>query len=162
MTKKIPFSGIIEAYLHPGIIVAYLQWRYTTEIQGVAKHLFTLLSESNDGQVKILKDNKYNLQCSLIQHFDAWWNHFIFKNASPVRKPNWRYAHMIPRRSTTCSSRLQWKIHYSDVIMGTIVSQIPSLTIFYSTVYSDADQRRHQSSASLAFVWGIHRGPLNS
>ena len=52
--------------------------------------------------------------------------------------------------------------HYSDVIMGTIASQITSLTIVYSTVYSGADQRKHQSSASLAFVWGIHRGPVNS
>ena len=46
--------------------------------------------------------------------------------------------------------------------MGTIASQITSLTIIYSTVYSDADQRKHQSSASLAFVRGIHRRPLNS
>ena len=46
--------------------------------------------------------------------------------------------------------------------MGAIASQITSLTIVYSTVYSDADQRKHQRSASLAFVWGIHRGPLNS
>ena len=46
--------------------------------------------------------------------------------------------------------------------MGTIASQITSLTIVYSTVYSDADQRKHQSSASLAFVRGIHRGPVNS
>ena len=52
--------------------------------------------------------------------------------------------------------------HYADVIMGTIASQITSLNIVYSTVYSDADQRKHQSSASLAFVWGIHRGPMNS
>ena len=52
--------------------------------------------------------------------------------------------------------------HYGDVIMGAIVSQITSLTILYSTVYADADQRKHQSSASLAFVWGIHRGPVNS
>ena len=41
--------------------------------------------------------------------------------------------------------------------MTTIASQITSLTSVYSTVYSDADQRKHQSSASLAFVWGIHR-----
>ena len=41
-----------------------------------------------------------------------------------------------------------------DVIMTTIASQITSLTVVYSTVYSDADQRKHQSSASLAFVWG--------
>ena len=53
-------------------------------------------------------------------------------------------------------------IHYNDVIMTTIASQITSLRIVYSTVYSDADQRKHQSSASLAFVRGIHRGPVNS
>ena len=52
--------------------------------------------------------------------------------------------------------------HYGDVIMGAIASQITSLTIVYSIVYSDADQRKHQSSASLAFVRGIHRGPVNS
>ena len=46
--------------------------------------------------------------------------------------------------------------------MTPIASQITSLTVVYSTVYSDADQRKHQSSASLAFVWGIHRGPVNS
>ena len=46
--------------------------------------------------------------------------------------------------------------------MGALPSQITSLTIVYSTVYSDADQGKHQSSASLAFVRGIHRGPVNS
>ena len=47
--------------------------------------------------------------------------------------------------------------------MGTVASQITSLTIVYTTVYSDADQSKHQSTpASLAFVWGIHRGPVNS
>ena len=53
-------------------------------------------------------------------------------------------------------------IHYTDFIMGTIASQINSLTIVYLTVYSDADIRKLQSSTSLAFVWGIHRGPVNS
>ena len=53
-------------------------------------------------------------------------------------------------------------LHYDDVIMGTIAPQITSLTIVYSTVYSGADKSKHQSSASLAFVWGIHRGPVNS
>ena len=52
-------------------------------------------------------------------------------------------------------------LHYNHVIMGAIASQITSLTIIYWTVYSDADQRKHQSSASLAFVRGIHRGPVN-
>ena len=53
-------------------------------------------------------------------------------------------------------------IHYNDVIMGAIASQIPSLTIVFSTVYLDTDQRKHQSSSSLAFVRGIHRRPVNS
>ena len=46
--------------------------------------------------------------------------------------------------------------------MGSMASQITSLTIVYSTVYSGADQREHQCSASLAFVRGIHRWPVNS
>ena len=44
--------------------------------------------------------------------------------------------------------------HHTDFIMGAIASQITSLTIVYSTVYSGADQRKHQRSASLAFVRG--------
>ena len=51
--------------------------------------------------------------------------------------------------------------HYDDVIMSEIASQITSLTIVYSTVHSGADQSKHQSSASLAFVWEIHRWPVN-
>ena len=47
--------------------------------------------------------------------------------------------------------------HYDDVTMNLMASQITSLTIVYSAVYSGGDQRKHQSSASLAFVWGIHR-----
>ena len=50
----------------------------------------------------------------------------------------------------------QW-IHYNDVIMSMMASQITSLTIVYSTVYLGADQRKRQSSASLAFVQRIHR-----
>ena len=52
--------------------------------------------------------------------------------------------------------------HYGDVIMGAIASQITSLTIVFSIFYSDADKKKHQSSASLAFVRGIHRFPVNS
>ena len=62
--------------------------------------------------------------------------------------------HLPIEMSTSSTSIMVW--HYGDVIMGAIASQITSLTIVYSTVYSDADQRKHQSSASLAFVRGIH------
>ena len=47
-----------------------------------------------------------------------------------------------------------WHVHYNDVIMSAIASQITSLTFFCSSVYSGTDQRKHQSSASLAFVTG--------
>ena len=46
--------------------------------------------------------------------------------------------------------------------MGAMAFQITSLTSVYSTLYSGADQRKHQSSVSLAFVWGLHRSSVNS
>ena len=52
--------------------------------------------------------------------------------------------------------------HYNDIIMSAMASQITSLTIAYSTVYSGADQRKHKSSGSLAFVRGSHRWPVTS
>ena len=52
-------------------------------------------------------------------------------------------------------------MHYDDVIMTMLASQITSLTVVYSIVYSGVNQRKHQSSASLAFVREIHRGPVN-
>ena len=48
-------------------------------------------------------------------------------------------------------------LHYDDIIMSVMASQITSLTIVYSSVYSGADQRKHHSSASLVFVRRIHQ-----
>ena len=52
--------------------------------------------------------------------------------------------------------------HYGDVIMSALTSQITSFAIICATVYSGADQGKHQSSASLAFVRWIHCWPVNS
>ena len=60
-----------------------------------------------------------------------------------------------------CITTNQHWLHYDDVIMSKIASQITSLTIVYSTVLSGADQGKHQSSASLSFVWEIHWWPVN-
>ena len=76
-----------------------------------------------------------------------------FAFAHILLKENWRNA---------LWKELARSAHYIDVIMTTVASQITSLTIVYSTVYSDADQRKHQCSASLAFVRGIHWEPVNS
>ena len=53
------------------------------------------------------------------------------------------------------------QMHYDDVIMTMLASQITSLPVVCSIVYSGVNQRKHQSSASLAFVREIHRGPVN-
>ena len=105
---------------------------------------------------------------SVFQYWVLCHNHMYGSKGSPV--------HHVP--ITTCFRCILWinfitvgitriitahtSRHYSDVIMGSIASQITSLTIVYSAVYSDADQRKHQSSASLSFVRGIHRGHVNS
>ena len=80
----------------------------------------------------------------------------VLKLINVCKRSPWDlYAHDMYQ---TCMHIL---LHYNDVIMGAIASQITSLTIVYSTIYSDADQRKHQSSTSLAFVQEIHRRLVN-
>ena len=89
---------------------------------------------------------------------------------SPWLRPAWRISFIYPQRCFLiafsisllkdlhcCQCR-----HHSDVIISVMASQITRLTIVYLTVYSGADQRKHQSSASLAFVHGIHQWRVNS
>ena len=52
--------------------------------------------------------------------------------------------------------------HCNDIIRSVMAYQITTLTIVYTTVYSGADQRKHQSSTLLAFVRGIHQSPVSS
>ena len=69
---------------------------------------------------------------------------------------NWQYIFV----STPChtyTAPLMRLIHCTDIIMSMMASQITSLMVVYSIVYWGADQRKHQSSTSLAFVRGIHR-----
>ena len=80
----------------------------------------------------------------------------------PIHSTMYRCVHFFYSFHTRHNLNYTGLPHYDDVIMGTIASQITSLTIVYSTAYLGADQSKHQSSASLAFVWGIHRGPMNS
>ena len=61
-----------------------------------------------------------------------------------------------------CTSKDAEIFYYIDIILGAMASQITSLTIYYSTGYLGADQRKHQSSASLAFVREIQGRPVNS
>ena len=65
--------------------------------------------------------------------------------------------YMLSRHSCTI-----YPIYYSDVIMSAAASQITSVSIVCSTICLGAEQRKYQGSASLAFVRGIHRWPVDS
>ena len=52
--------------------------------------------------------------------------------------------------------------HFSDVVISATTSQITGVSVVYSAVCSGTDQRKHQSSASLAFGRGIRRWPVSS
>ena len=94
----------------------------------------------------------------------TWWHVFI-----SIHAVCWRAIFKQP--TMACNDRMtirytvQGNYHicnyYSDVIIGAMVYQINSLAIVYSSVYSGADQRKRQGSASMAFVRGIHRWPVN-
>ena len=58
---------------------------------------------------------------------------------------------------SSCATITKISAHYTDVITSAVASQITDILIVCSTVCSAADQRKHQSSASVAFVNGIHR-----
>ena len=78
------------------------------------------------------------------------------------RSVHWQLGALCQKQVSRAGTSNYIQQHYNDVIMGAMVSQITSLTIVYSTVYSGADHRKHQSSASLVFVRGIHRCPVIS
>ena len=78
---------------------------------------------------------------------------------NPLKSHHFNYLHILGQRHAL---DLTTVTHYNGVIMSAMASQITRLTIVYSTVYSGADQRKHQSSGSLAFVRGINRWQVNS
>ena len=97
-----------------------------------------------------------------------FWNSMLLKDINPINMDKFRIN---PVRSTqTITKRhcflanvhTHLRYYYNGVIMSAIAAQITSLTSVYSRVYSGVDQRKHQSSASLAFVRGIHGWPVNS
>ena len=108
--------------------------------------------------------------CSEVRNYDVLWKVWVYhikNHRSPTVHAlyEWNasvtYVSLTKEKSPVSSGFLPQVIHYNDVKMGTIASQITSLTIVYSMVYPGADQRKCQSSASLAFVRVIHRGPVN-
>ena len=94
-----------------------------------------------------------------------------FEKMGLFRQSRWWYRKIKGTANMGWMLPLPWYIHYNDVIMTDCVSNHQShncllnpirVMTYCSTVYSDANQSKHQSSASLAFELGIHRVPLNS
>ena len=85
--------------------------------------------------------------------------HDIF--VSNLNESQFRYL-LLPHGSVQQVCSEESINHYNAVILTAMASQITSLTIVYSTVYSGTRQRKYQSCASLAFVRRIHRWPVNS
>ena len=108
-----------------------------------------------------LKMTSYQCRKSHCGDKTIWWTSHLHSGISYTVKMTSLYWDGALASVAWKSNHISTVSHYND-IMGAIASQITSLTIVYSTVYSDTDQRKHQSSESLAFVRGIHRGPVNS
>ena len=93
-------------------------------------------------------DFSRNISISAIKSFVFIFN---FSVRFAYRKQHeWRHGHD------------RYHHHYSDVMMRAMASQITGVSIVYSIVCLCADLRKYQSSASLAFLGGIHRWPVNS
>ena len=113
-------------------------WHYFTHQQCLATFIYNLMTSQWIAKfIRIL--------CTSTSYANTWnvMSNFLYR-FSP-----WRFLRPV----------VSWKSIYIENKNNT---QITSLTTVYSSVYSDADQRKHQSSASLAFVREIHRGPVNS
>ena len=120
-----------------------------------------------------IKENSYT-----VRHLNNGTDHRHSKSccdqSSPARRTTMKTCHnpLSDQNRPDASSIAQilvgvWHFmaclqHYSDVMMSATASHITNLAIVYSTVYPGANQRKHQNSASLAFVRGIHRWPVNS
>ena len=98
-------------------------------------------------------------------HFDSKFTEIFRGNLTNERLRGFRFNNFLSNVLVMLSAIpivLIYIQHYCDVILGTRTSQITSLTIVYSTFHSGADQIKHQIPASLTFVRGIHRWPVNS
>ena len=80
------------------------------------------------------------------QHSACWWTSIVMAFAGTVMTKFKPCMYVCPAGNMS--------YHYSDVMMGVMAYRITNLTIVYLTVYLGEDQRKHQSSASLAFVTG--------
>ena len=100
--------------------------------------------------------NVCNLNSKCLPHLMGLW-----ELISQVMKKCWCHALWVSSNMIFTTSDWVYSsaiMHYSDVIVSPMVPQITGVSIVCSTACSGADQRKYQSSASLAFVRGSTSG----
>ena len=108
---------------------------------------------------------KYVYVC-ILYHFwtsGLWYllKSFVVVYTDPYTPPAGSITHRPNSQFSKDISTSQPEYNYGDVIMSAVVSQITGVSIVCSIVCSGTNQRNHQRSASLAFVRGIHRWPVD-
>ena len=117
------------------------------------------------GEISSMKE-PHLLCCYRRCLFSRWYKTMHSRN-NPATFYIKKYSQTGPQKSPAGAGtryKVFWgfKYHYKDVIMRAMASQITSVSVVCAAVCSGADQRKHQSSASLAFVREIHRWPVDS
>ena len=130
----------------------FLVWQLRTSSMSISFGIFmTLIMELETGKCQ---------QKNIIIIFPGIWRWHILP-----RIPQWHHFkyHKVTRDLLiVLTSFCLLEKHYSNVLMSALASQITGVSIVFSIVCSGADQRKHQSSASLALVREIHWWPVVS
>ena len=143
----------------------------TTQPIGVTSHttmeLYVIITMTHHfSNIFLVELYGRSLLCPICQILPAWFHYTMFQRlccfrlTTVLENCHTDTLHNIPRHKLATVFQ-NGMCHYDDVIMTMLASQITSLTVVYSILYSGVNQRKHQSSASLAFVREIHRGPVN-
>ena len=142
------------------LYITMTSWGALWRLKSPASLLFT--QPFIQAQIKVTGEFPVH-RASYAENVSIWWRHHDERNPDTWIVPSLiQYVLIQLLHHSLIEPNHDTRKHYSDVIMGGMASQITSVMIVYSAVYSGADQWKHQSSSSLAFVWGIHRWPVNS
>ena len=140
-----------------------------TSTEHIPEHVTLRYPHSVKGNQLLTSKGQFNLRLRKLPNRDSMQNSWIFMVfSSNVYILNYNWGSSTLKMCIKMASPWspfdvwQWKSPIKNHIMGAMASQVTSITIFYLAVYSGADQRIYQSSAWPAFVWEIHRGPVNS
>ena len=117
-------------------------------------------------QIYVLLSKRYPERAS--EHFNESARSNYLENLFEMKSSTWQLFAVTPHfiewgffhwRSSFCSGYGQ---HCIDVIMTRMASQITSLTIVYSTVYSGADKKKTSKLRVTGLCVGNSPGPVNS